>query len=67
MTSLLVGIILAFIPLLLIGIILLRRKLPVFAFYLAMSILAIGYLLTTGAIEDIGRGALLIASEPLKD
>lgn len=45
------------IPLLLVGL-LFARKIAIFLFYVAMVIVGIGYLTSTGAIKDIGHFTL---------
>lgn len=45
-------------PLFLLGLLFLRRNLPVFAFYLVALAVGLGYLTTTGAVDDIGGLAL---------
>lgn len=46
------------IPMLLFGLIFLRRQGAVFWMYLAACALGVGYLTTTGAVSDIGTRAL---------
>ena len=67
MTPHLIGSALTLIPLLIFGIAFFRKNLPIFGFYLALCIVGVGYLLATGAIEDIGTWALLSASQPVKN
>ncbi len=45
-------------PLLVLGLLFLRRNVPVFVFYLVALAVGLGYLTTTGAVEDIGTMAL---------
>ncbi len=47
------------IPLLVIGLVPFGRSRAVAFFYIAMLILGLGYLTTTGAVRDIGREALV--------
>jgi hypothetical protein len=58
MTPLIAGVLALALPLLLIGLLFLRRNRFVFLFYLALCAVGIGYLVTTGTIEDIGRQVL---------
>ncbi len=46
------------VPLMLLGLVFLRRNVPVFVFYLVALAVGLGYLTTTGAVEDIGDMAL---------
>lgn len=46
------------IPMLLFGLVFLRRQGGVFWMYIAACLLGIGYLTTTGAVSDIGTKAL---------
>lgn len=50
------------IPMLLFGLVFLRRQGGVFWMYLAACLLGIGYLTTTGAVSDIGTKALNLVS-----
>ena len=45
-------------PLLLLGLLFLRRNVPVFVFYLVALAVGLGYLTTTGTVDDIGGMAL---------
>ena len=45
-------------PLFLLGLIFLRRNVPVFVFYLVALAVGLGYLTTTGAVDDIGAMSL---------
>lgn len=58
-----VGSALTLFPLLGLGFIFLRRHRPILIFYGAMCLVGFGYLIATGAIEDIGLRALLFATE----
>ncbi len=58
MTPTIAGILAFAIPLLLFGLLFLRRNGAVFLFYVALSAVGIGYLVNTGAIDDIGRQVL---------
>lgn len=55
--ALLAGIATLGLPLLLVGL-LFRRSLAIFFFYLVLVVVGIGYLVSTGAISDIGHFAL---------
>ena len=54
MTPLVAGLLALGIPLLLFGLVFLRRQRPVLLMYLAASVVGLGYLTTTGAVTDIG-------------
>ena len=58
MTPLIAGVLALALPLLLIGLLFLRRNRFVFLFYIVLCAVGIGYLVTTGTIEDIGRQVL---------
>jgi len=58
MTPTIAGILAFAIPLLLFGLLFLRRNGAVFLFYVVLSAVGIGYLVNTGAIDDIGRQVL---------
>ncbi len=58
MTPMIAGILALALPLLLIGLLFLRRNRAVFLFYLVLCAVGIGYLVTTGAIDDIGTQVL---------
>ena len=45
-------------PLLLIGLILFRRYIPVLLFYVVLLAVGLGYLISTGALADVGHFAL---------
>ena len=45
-------------PLVLLGLVFLRRNVPVFVFYLVALAVGLGYLTSTGAVEDVGKLAL---------
>ena len=49
------GIIAAAVPLLIIGFLALRRLPAIFAFYVALLAVGIGYLTTTGAVKEFGH------------
>lgn len=53
-------------PLLAGGLLFLRRHTPVFLLYLVLSAVALGYLWTTGAVDDVGATVLetIGASDP---
>jgi hypothetical protein len=46
------------VPLALLGLVFLRRNVPVLVFYLVALAVGIGYLTTTGAVDDVGAFAL---------
>lgn len=58
MTPTIAGLIAAGVPLLLVGLAFLRGRRAVFGFYLVACIVGLGYLFTTGAIDDIGAKVL---------
>ena len=58
MTSMTAGWLALGIPMLLFGIVFLRRQGGVFWMYLAACLLGLGYLTTTGAVSDIGTMTL---------
>jgi hypothetical protein len=58
MTPTLAGLLALGIPLLLLGLLFLRGRLPIFFFYLVLCAVGLGYLVTTGAIDDIGTKVL---------
>lgn len=58
MTSMTAGWLALGIPMLLFGIVFLRRQGGVFWMYLAACLLGLGYLTTTGAVSDIGTKTL---------
>lgn len=58
MTSQTAGWIALGVPMLLFGLVFLRRQGGVFWMYIAACLLGIGYLTTTGAVSDIGTKAL---------
>lgn len=69
MTELYVGIAALMLPPILIGALLLRRNRPVFVLLLALVGVGTGYLVTTGAAQDIGRslmGTVQPAAVPVK-
>ena len=55
LTAKLVGALVLAIPLLLIAWIMLRRQRPVFLFAVALLLVGTGYLMATGATDDIGH------------
>ncbi|MFM7084319.1 MAG: hypothetical protein ACKOW3_04865 [Hyphomicrobium sp.] len=67
MRPLLIGTLFTLCPLLLIGALFIKRNLPILAFYFVLCVIGFGYLVTTGAVEDIGMWALVFASQPPKD
>lgn len=58
MTPTIAGLIATGVPLLLVGLAFLRGRGAVLAFYLAACAVGLGYLITTGAIDDIGAKVL---------
>jgi hypothetical protein len=58
MTPMIAGLLALGIPLLLIGLIFLRGKLPILLFYMVLCAVGLGYLVSTGAIDDIGKQVL---------
>jgi hypothetical protein len=58
MTPTIAGIIALALPLFLLGLLFLRRHGAVFLFYIVLCAVGIGYLVTTGAIDEIGTEAL---------
>jgi hypothetical protein len=58
MTPTIAGVLALALPLLLLGLLILRRNGAVFLFYVALCAVGIGYLVTTGAADDIGTQAL---------
>ena len=58
MTPFVAGLLTLGFPLFLLGLLFLRRTMPVFVFYLVALAVGLGYLTTTGAIDDIGAMAL---------
>lgn len=63
MTETLVGWAVLGIPLLVIGLLPLGRSRAVAFFYIAMLVVGLGYLTTTGALQDIGRQALVYVDD----
>jgi hypothetical protein len=53
-TAAIAGLIALGVPLLIAGLVFLRGNRPVFAFYMALLAVMMGYLLMTGALDDIG-------------
>lgn len=58
MTPTIAGVLALALPLLLLGLLFLRRNGAVFLFYVVLCAVGIGYLVTTGAADDIGTQAL---------
>jgi len=58
MTPTIAGVLALALPLLLLGLLILRRNGAVFLFYVVLCAVGIGYLVTTGAADDIGTQAL---------
>lgn len=63
MTPTIAGVLALALPLLLLGLLILRRNGSVFLFYVALCAVGIGYLVTTGAADDIGTQALNLIGE----
>ncbi|MBA4130149.1 MAG: hypothetical protein C0519_01865 [Hyphomicrobium sp.] len=58
MTPTIAGVLALALPLLLLGLLILRRNGAVFLFYVVLCAVGIGYLVTTGAADDIGTQVL---------
>jgi|LNFM01.1.fsa_nt_gb hypothetical protein len=58
MTPTIAGVLALALPLLLLGLLILRRNGAVFLFYVVLCAVGIGYLVTTGAADDIGAQVL---------
>lgn len=58
MTPTIAGVLALALPLLPLGLLILRRNGAVFLFYVVLCAVGIGYLVTTGAADDIGTQAL---------
>jgi hypothetical protein len=58
MTPTIAGILALALPLFLLGLLFLRRNGAVFLFYIVLCAVGIGYLVTTGAINEIGTQVL---------
>lgn len=58
MTPFYAGLLALGLPLALLGLVFLRRNVPVLVFYLVALAVGLGYLTTTGAVDDIGNMAL---------
>jgi hypothetical protein len=58
MSSFVAGLLTLGLPLVVLGLIFFRRNVPVFVFYLVALAVGLGYLSTTGAVDDIGGVAL---------
>lgn len=56
-----IGTMVTLLPLLIFGFVVLRRNLPVLFFYFAMSFVGLGYLVATGAMDDIGSSVITFA------
>lgn len=54
MDTTIIGLIATATPLLLFAALFLRKSRPVLLFFVALSAIALGYLYTTGAIDDVG-------------
>ena len=58
MTTFVAGLIALGVPLLLLGLLFLRRNKPVLGFYVVALLIGLGYLTATGAVDDVGTLAL---------
>ncbi|MGQ0672459.1 MAG: hypothetical protein ACT4N2_06205 [Hyphomicrobium sp.] len=58
MTPFVAGLLTLGLPLALLGLLFLRRTMPVLVFYFVALAVGLGYLTTTGAVEDIGAMAI---------
>ena len=58
MTTFVAGLIALGVPLVLLGILFLRRNKPVLGFYIVALLVGLGYLTATGAVDEIGGMAL---------
>jgi hypothetical protein len=58
MTTSIAGLIALGVPLLLIGLLFLRRNKPLLGFYVVALLIGLGYLTSTGAVDEIGAMAL---------
>ena len=58
MTPTIAGILALALPLFLLGLLFLRRNGWIFSFFAALCAVGIGYLVTTGAVDDIGTEVL---------
>lgn len=63
MTPTIAGVLALALPLLLIGLLFLRRNGLVFLFYVVLCAVGIGYLFTTGAVDDIGTRVLDVVNQ----
>jgi hypothetical protein len=63
MTPTIAGALTLALPLLLLGLLFLRRNGIVFLFYVVLCAVGIGYLFTTGALDDIGTQVLDLVNQ----
>ena len=63
MTPTIAGVLALALPLLLLGLLFLRRNGVVFLFYVVLCAIGIGYLFTTGALDDIGQQVLDVVNQ----
>jgi hypothetical protein len=63
MTPTIAGVLALALPLLLLGLLFLRRNGVVFLFYVVLCAVGIGYLFTTGALDDIGQQVLDVVNQ----
>jgi hypothetical protein len=58
MSPFIAGLLTIGLPLVLLGLLFLRRNVPVLVFYIVALAVGLGYLTTTGAVDDVGKTAL---------
>lgn len=58
MSPFIAGLVTLAVPLALLGLLFLRRNMPVLVFYLVALAVGLGYLTTTGTVDDIGAKAI---------
>lgn len=63
MTPTIAGVLALALPLLLLGLLFLRRNGAVFLFFVVLCAVGIGYLYTTGTVDEIGSKALELAGQ----
>jgi hypothetical protein len=67
MTPTIAGAVALALPLLLLGLLFLRRNGVVFLFYVVLCAVGIGYLFTTGAVDDIGKQVLDLVNQAMTE
>lgn len=67
MTPTIAGVLALAVPLLLLGLLVLRRNGVVLLFYLVLCAVGIGYLVTTGAVDEIGTKGLEFANQAMSE